>query len=173
VHLADAVRTLLTPVRVRKSREAWKTVAQKYGLVFRRGPHLRSVQGDRLDGSIDASRVTVSADANYDLQKIVVVVSVELEGVASSIRLGRAELVAWYGERRTAVPELPTIDQEFEQWVLGRKHGIGASAEDGRLVYRQLFGIDDPATLGFLIEQLTNWSRQIALVASASGEIQA
>jgi hypothetical protein len=91
------------------------------------------------------------SDANYDLQKLVVVIAVECAAVPPSGHLSRSELVAWYNAEATA-RGLPATDSNVAAWIAGHRLGVGAFVEptERALRYQQLYEIDN-ATLEMLL----------------------
>jgi hypothetical protein len=114
--------------------------------------------------------VSAEAGVNWEVQKVVITLAAELKSRPASMRLGGQELATWYEGRRTTVPNLPAISQEFRAWAVGQRQGIGTSLEDGFLVYRQLYGIDDASTLAFLLEHLASWAEHLEVAMSMSPE---
>jgi hypothetical protein len=150
---------------VEKKRRRWRSLAERHGLVFHPGPHRGYFQGDRLEGRIDGRHVRIQSDADYDLQKLVVTVSIECEVATPGARLSKHELVEWY-EARALKAAVPPIDLDLAPWVLGRRAGVGAVLDqhEGRLIYLQLYEMDE-LTLEFLLAKLLRWAHQLELAS--------
>jgi hypothetical protein len=159
------------PVReVAEKRKAWTALAERHQLTYLPGRHAAYFQGDRLEGQVDGRAITIRSDANYDLQKLVVVIVVECAAVPPSGHLSRSELVAWYDAEATA-RGLPATDSNVAAWIAGHRLGVGAFVEptERALRYRQLYEIDNE-TLEMLLVELPRFARQLELVWRANGE---
>jgi hypothetical protein len=152
---------------VEKKRRCWRSIAERHGLTFYPGPHRGYFQGDRLEGQMDGRDVRIQSDADFDLQKLVVTVSVACDVATPAPHLSKHDLVAWYeGQAREAA--VPPMDLELAPWVLGQRAGVGAVLDrhERRLVYRQLYDIDEP-TLELLLAKLPGWAQQLELASRA------
>lgn len=151
------------PAEVARQRAHWQAIVLEHGLSFEPGPHPGFVDDDRIHGRVDGRAVSVRIFPDYDLQKLVVQLTISCD-VATPSRLPRDELVAWYEARRHAA-DLPPIDPELAPWVLGRRLGVGAFLEPEReLVYVQLYEIE-PDTLRMLLARLPRWADQLERAA--------
>src|SRR5438094_7388109 len=95
--LIDAIVDVLTGTdrkRIDEQRRSWRAVADRHGLTYVAGPHRRHFQGDRIEGTIDGRDLTVSCDANYDIQKLVVAIASTCSAKAPD--MSPQDLVAWY-----------------------------------------------------------------------------
>jgi len=173
MNMFDAVAGWLTAFRHRKGgatsveqqRRRWRSIAERHGLTFHPGPHRGYFQGDRFEGRINGRDVRIQSAADYDLQTLVVTVSIECDVATPHPHLSRHELVAWY-EARALEAAVPPIDPELAPWVLGRRAGVGAvlDQDERRLIYRQLYEIDE-LTLEFLLAKLLRWAHQLELAS--------
>lgn len=154
------------PIAVAEKRALWQAIAAEHELTFEPGPQPGYFQDDRIHGRLGGRDVSVTIFAAYDIQKLVVQVTVPCDAVTPMNRPSRDELVAWYEVRRQSAG-LPPIVPELAPWVLGRRLGVEAFLEPERqLVYLQVDGIE-PATLRMMLAKLPSWARQLELAGRA------
>ena len=173
MNILDAVAGWLTALRHRKGdaasvehkRRCWRSIAERLGLAFHPGPHRGYFQGDRIEGRIDGRAVRVQSDADYDLQKLVVTVSIECDVAIVDPHISTHELIEWY-DAHSLEDAVPPMDLELAPWVLGRRAGVGAVLDnrERQLIYRQLYEIDEQ-TLEFLLAKLLRWAHQLELAS--------
>jgi hypothetical protein len=143
------------PEAVAEQRRVWQALAERHGLTHTPGPHAGYFQDDRIAGSIDGRDIGAVVFAAYDIQKLVVTVSAACAAPAPTGQPLRGELVRWYEERRRAA-DLPPIRSDEAPWANELLVGVVYLA-DGRLVYEQLYGIDE-ARLTLALENLPLWA---------------
>jgi hypothetical protein len=140
---------------VAEQRRVWQALAERHGLTHTPGPHADYFQDDRIAGSIDGRDVGAVVFAAYDIQKLVVTVSAVCAAAAPTGRTEGVELVRWYEARRRAA-DLPPIRSNDAPWARELLVGVVYLA-DGRLVYEELYGIDE-ARLALVLEKLPLWA---------------
>jgi hypothetical protein len=146
------------PADVAEKRRAWGALAERHGLTYRPGPHPGFFQGDRIEGQLDGRDLRVVIDALYDIQKLVVWVSLACDASEPTGRSSPLGLVARYKARRLAAG-LPPIDGELDAWGRALVTGVFYLSEQ-RLVYEHLYGIDQ-AMLELLVTTLPAWALRL------------
>jgi hypothetical protein len=146
------------PADVAEKRRVWRALAERHGLTFLPGTHPGFFQGDRIEGQIDGRDVRVAIEALYDIQKLVVWVSVACDALKPAGQNSPLGLVAAYKARRLAAG-LPPIDDELDAW--GRALITGTFyLRDQHLVYEHLYGIDE-GMLELLVTTLPTWGQRL------------
>lgn len=155
------------PAGVEEKRRVWRAIAERRGLAFHPGASRGYFQGDRIEGRLGERFVRISCDAEYDIQKLVVTVSIECDAAIPESHHSRDALVAWYNALARD-GSAPPMNPELAPWVAGRRAGIGAHLEsrERQLSYSQLYEIDEQ-TLEFLLPALLHWAHQLELASRA------
>jgi hypothetical protein len=138
----------------RAVRAAQSAAAQELGLERSVGA---TAWEDRASGSLGPYPVVISYAPNYDVQKPETVITLgPAKGAAARLDLGREELLAAYDEsvRRYGASSAGALSAEQRAWLAGHRLGIGAQAKSGCLVYRQLFGVEEPASIVLVCKAL-------------------
>lgn len=140
---------------VAEKRRSWQSLAEQHGLIHTPGPHAGYFQDDRIEGRIDGRDVRADVFAAYEIQKLVVTVSIACDAAAPTGRDARVELVRWYDARRHAA-DLPPIRGDDAPWAKELLVGV-VFLDERRLIYEELYGIDE-ARLVLVLQKLPLWA---------------
>jgi hypothetical protein len=135
---------------VRAMRNAWTLAASELNLVYSKGKVLYQ---DKITGMLDGFRIAIFNESNFDIKRLVTAIRVFSEGIlpaSESEDLDCAELLAAYDDSVRAIGSVPkgTLSDEARNWFLGYHNGgPGTEVEDGNLIFRGAFAIDDAEAL--------------------------